>query len=254
MRKFGLQMFTVRDALSKDLPGTLRQVAAAGYAGIEMFGPYGSLVYENHRDLLAELNLQVLGGHILLDTVQDEARMARTAQEYAALGAKHLALAWLHPDHRGGLADYRRVADLCSRAGAIARDAGITFAYHNHDFEFKLVEDGRTAHQVLCDESDPDLLKIELDSFWVQKAGLDPVAVIHRLGSRISVLHAKDMTHSDERTFEILGEGRMDFDAIFAAADRYAIDWYVVEQDVCPQGEIESARRSAQNIAARGWK
>jgi len=253
MRKFGLQLFTVRDALSKDLVGTLKQVAAAGYAGVEFFGPYGSQVYQNHRGLMADLNLKVIGGHILLDLVQDEARLTQTVKEFAEMGAKHLALAWLQPELRGGLEDYRRVAKLCSRAGEIAKAHGIAFAYHNHDFEFKLMEDGRTAHQVLCDESGPDLLKIELDSFWVQKAGLDPVVVINRLGSRISILHAKDMTRNDERTFEILGDGQMDFDAIFAAADKQGIDWYVVEQDQCPQGEIESIRKSGQNIVARGW-
>ncbi len=254
MRKFGLQLFTVRDAVSKDLVGTLKQIAAAGYAGVELFGPYGAMIFNQHRSLLAELNLKVIGGHILIDTLEDDARMAQTAQEYAAMGAKHLALAWLHPDQRGGLDSYKRVAALCNRAGKIAKEHGLAFAYHNHDFEFKLVEDGRTAHQVLLDESDPDQVKVELDSFWVQKAGLDPVQVINRLGSRVSILHAKDMTRDDERTFEIVGDGQMDFEAIFAAADKSGVDWYVVEQDQCPQGELESIRKSYQNIVQRGWK
>ena len=254
MRKFGLQLFTVRDSLSKDLAGTLKQVAAAGYTGIEIFGPYGTQIYQQHRPLLAELHLSVLGGHILLDTVQDEARLTQTVREYAEMGAKHLALAWLQPELRGGLESYRKVAALCNRAGEIAKAHGVAFAYHNHDFEFKLVEDGRTAHQVLLDESDPANLKVELDAFWVQKAGLDPVQVLNRLGSRVSILHAKDMTRDDKRTFEIVGDGQLDFTALFAAADKIGVDWYVVEQDECPQGELESIRKSYQNIVQRGWK
>ncbi len=253
MRKFGLQLFTVRDALGKDVVDTLKQVAAAGYAGVELFGPYGSMIFNQHRTLLADLNLKVIGGHILLDTLEDDARMAQTAREYAAMGAKHLALAWLHPDQRGGLESYRRVSALCNQAGKIAKEHGLAFAYHNHDFEFMLVEDGRTAHQVLLGESDPDLVKVELDAFWVQKAGLDVVQVLKRLGSRVSVLHAKDMTHDDNRTFEIVGDGQLDFDAIFAAADQIGVDWYVVEQDQCPQGELDSMRKSYQNIVQRGW-
>ena len=122
-------------------------MAAAGYAGVELFQHSGALAPSQLYPHLVRLGLTVISGHILIDTLSDEARMAQTAAEYATMGAKHLALAWLQPELRGGLESYRNVAKLVNRAGAIAKDHGLTFAYHNHDFEFEKVEDGRTARQ-----------------------------------------------------------------------------------------------------------
>ena len=253
MRKLGLQLFTIRDSLAKNAVMTLEQVSAAGYAGVELFGHSGSLAPIQLYPHLVQLKLKVLGGHILIDTLEDEARMQETAREYASMGAKHLALAWLQPELRGGLESYRRVAKLVNRAGKIAKSHGLTFAYHNHDFEFEKVEDGRTAYDVIMDETDPEMVKAELDLFWVAKANLDVVSMLHKLKGRVSVVHVKDMTNDDARTFEIVGDGVLDFDKILPAADVAGADWFVVEQDVCPKGEIESIRKSYQNIVARGW-
>ena len=103
------------------------------------------------------------------------------------------------------------------------------------------------------DETDADLVKAELDLFWVAKANLDVVQTLHKLKGRASVVHVKDMTNDDARTFEIVGEGVLDFDKILPAADAVGADWFVVEQDLCPKGEIESIRKSYQNIVQRGW-
>ena len=253
MRKLGLQLFTVRESLTKDATDTLNQVAAAGYAGVELFGHSGSLAPTQLYPRIHALGMQVLGGHILIDVLQDEVLMQKTASEYAEMGAKHLALAWLQPELRGGLESYRKVAKLVNNAGKIAKSHGLQFAYHNHDFEFEKVEDGRTAYDVLMDETDPALVKAELDLFWVAKANLDVVKTLHKLKGRVSVVHVKDMTQDDARTFEIVGEGQLDFDKILPAADAAGADWFVVEQDQCPKGEIESIRKSHQNIVQRGW-
>ncbi|NJM40557.1 MAG: sugar phosphate isomerase/epimerase [Anaerolineae bacterium] len=253
MRKLGLQLFTVRESLGKDVAGTLRDVAAAGYAGVELFGPYGSMVFNQYRPLLAELNVGVISGHVLIDTISDAALLEKTVTEYAKMGAKHLALAWLQPELRGGLEAYRKVAKLVNNAGQVAKAHGLQFAYHNHDFEFEKVDDGRTAHQVLMDETDPDLVKAELDLFWVAKAGLDVIEVLNNLKGRVSLVHVKDMTGDGQRTFEIVGDGIMDFDKILPAADAAGADWFIVEQDQCPQGEIASIRKSYKNIVQRGW-
>jgi len=254
MRKIGLQLFTVRDSLAQNAADTLRQVADAGYAGVELFQHSGALAPAQLYPQLSRLGLKVIGGHILLDTLEDEARMQSTAEEYAKMGAKHLALAWLQPELRGGLESYRRVAKLVKGAGKIAKSHGLTFAYHNHDFEFVKVEDGRTAYDVIMEETDPDLVKAELDLFWVAKAGLDVISMLRKLKGRVSLVHVKDMTKDDKRTFEIVGDGMLDFDKILPVADEAGADWFIVEQDLCPKGEIESVRKSYHNIVERGWK
>ncbi|MCW1966560.1 MAG: sugar phosphate isomerase/epimerase [Anaerolineae bacterium] len=253
MRKLGLQLFTVRESLKNDVAETLKQVAKAGYAGIELFGPYGNLILSNHRDLLADLNLTVLGGHVGLANLIDDDSLTQTVSTYAQLGATHLALAALPIDQRTGLEHYRNASQICNHAGKVARAHGITFSYHNHDFEFNSVEDGRTGYDVLLGETDPALVKFELDIFWVEKAGRNVPHMIQELGSRLSILHLKDMTRDENRTFEIVGEGVLDFDVILPAAEAAGADWYVVEQDRCPQGELESMRKSYQNIKLRGW-
>ncbi len=97
------------------------------------------------------------------------------------------------------------------------------------------------------------LVKSELDVYWVKKGGADPVAYINKLAGRAPLLHIKDMTADASQAFEIVGDGIIDFDAVFAAGDANGVDWYIVEQDLCPKGEVESARKSYQNIVARGW-
>jgi sugar phosphate isomerase/epimerase len=253
MRKLGLQLFTVRESLMKDSADTLAQVADAGYAGVELFQHSGALAPAQLYPHLVKLGLKVIGGHVLIDTLSDTALLEKTVTEYAKMGAKHLALAWLQPELRGGLEAYRSVAKLVNRAGQYAQAQGITFAYHNHDFEFEKVEDGRTAHQVIMDETDPELVKAELDLFWVAKAGFDVIKTLNHLKGRVSLVHVKDMTGDDQRTFEIVGDGVMDFDKILPTADKAGADWFIVEQDQCPKGEIESVRKSYQNIVQRGW-
>lgn len=247
-------MFTVRDAFTADPAGTLAQVGATGFDGVELFDHSGVIPLAEQYPLVKGSGMQVIGGHIVLDTVKDEAALAATARQYASMGAKHLALAYLFPHERGGLESYRAVAKLCNRAGALARDAGLTFEYHNHEFEFQLVEDGRTGYDVLMAETDPALVQAELDLFWVQKAGLDPAAVLRRYSGRVPLVHVKDMTADDARTFEIVGAGCMDYDTILPAADAAGAEWFIVEQDQCPKGEMASMRASYANIVARGWR
>ncbi len=253
MRKIGLQLYTVRESLVKNAAETLHQVARAGYSGVELFQHSGAAAPALLFPHLGALGLKVIGGHVTMDTVADWQTMTKTAAEYAKNGAKHLALAWVAPELRGGVAAWTSIAHTCNEAGKIAREHGLTFSYHNHDFEFTKVEDGRTGHQVLMDESDPALVKAELDLFWVQKAGLDVVEVLKHLGSRVSVVHVKDMTGDEKHTFEIVGDGIMDFDKILPVAEQLGADWFIVEQDLCPKGEIESIRASHENIVKRHW-
>jgi sugar phosphate isomerase/epimerase len=119
--------------------------------------------------------------------------------------------------------------------------------------EFDKVEDGRYGFDVLLDSTDPFLVKAELDVYWAQFAGVDPVAYLKYLDGRAPLVHIKDMTADETRTFEIIGDGIIDLGAIFAAGDALDVDWYIVEQDQCPKGEIESARASYNNIVSRGW-
>ena len=253
MHNIALQLYTVRDSLKSDFVGTLKQVAAIGYQGIELADWRGGHSAAEFKKIADDLGLKVISGHIDLKKVENPATLETELVDMALLGARYLGLAWIATDlrNRNG---YLSVAEKLQTAAAEAAKHHITFFHHNHDFEFTALPDGQLGEDLILGHADGRLLAAELDTFWIQKAGLDPVTMINKYGKRARLIHIKDMTRDDARTFEIVGEGQMDFDAIFKAGDAQNVDWYIVEQDVCPKGEIASARASFNNLGSRGWR
>jgi sugar phosphate isomerase/epimerase len=250
MRKIGLQLYTVRETLKRDFAGTLRAIADIGYRGVEFAGEMGGYGPRELRRLLDDLGLHPIGGHVGINDL--ERSLERVLEYYAALGAPYVGVAWLPPAYRNA-EGWLRAGRLMEAAAQTARRYGLTFHYHNHDFEFARLQNGQYGLDQLFNNTDPELVKAELDVYWAKKGGEDPVTYIRKLAGRIPLIHLKDMTADAAQTFACVGDGILDFPAIFAAADASGVDWYIVEQDVCPRGELESARRSYENMAARGW-
>jgi sugar phosphate isomerase/epimerase len=249
MRKIALQLYTVRETLKKDYLGTLKDIAAIGYAGIEGIGAMGGYTARELRAVLDDLGLKMISGHCNVDQINKD--FEKQLETSAVLGASYLGLSWIGEEWRTE-AGWHRAARLMEKAAMEAAKHDITFFYHNHAFEFEKLS-GKYGFDILFDSADPSLVKSELDVYWVKKGGEDPVAYINKLAGRAPLIHIKDMTAGESRTFEIVGDGIIDFDAIFKAGDANGADWYIVEQDLCPKGEVESARKSYQNIVARGW-
>ena len=250
MRKLGLQLYTVREALKNDFLGTLKQVASCGYAGVELAGNMGGMSVAQLRKVLDDLGLKAIGGHCVVDAVGND--FDRLLADYATLGAKYLGVAWLGEDYRtaeGAL----RAGKLMERAGLEAGKHDMTFFYHNHAFEFENKIGSKYMLDAFFDAVDPALVKWEMDAFWVKKGGEDPLAYIKRYAGRVPLMHIKDMTADESHTYEIVGAGIIDYTPILKEGDAAGVDWYIVEQDQCPKGEVESARASYQNIVARGW-
>ena len=248
MRKIALQLYTVRESMKKDFVGTLKEVAGIGYKGVELAG-FGGMSAKDLRALLDDLGLIAVGGHTNMDAIGKS--MEQTLGDFVTLGASYLGVAWAGEEWRSEQG-WHRAARLMEKAATETLKHDITFFYHNHDFEFQKIN-GKYGLDVLFEAADPSLVKWEEDVFWVQKGGEDPVAYMNKYAGRTPLIHIKDMTADADRTFECVGDGVIDFDAIFKAGDANDVDWYIVEQDQCPKGEIESARRSYQNIVARGW-
>ncbi len=251
MRKIALQLYTVREAAQKDFIGTLKQVAGMGYKGIEAGGTLGGLPVKELRDILDDLGLTFVGGHIGVNNINSG--LEALLSDYAALGARYIGTASLPEEYRKDAASWQRAGRLLEKAATMCIKHDLSFFHHNHNAEFVKVEDGRYGFDVLLDTTDPYLVKAELDVYWAQFAGVDPVTYLKHLDGRSPLVHIKDMSADPSRTFEIIGNGIVDFAAIFRAGDQAGVDWYIVEQDQCPKGELESARESYANIAARGW-
>jgi sugar phosphate isomerase/epimerase len=147
---------------------------------------------------------------------------------------------------------FRRFAEEATRVGERLHDAGLTFSYHNHSFEFVRFGE-RTGLDIIYEESDPRYLQAEIDTYWVQHGGGDPAAWIRRMKDRMPVVHLKDMVIVDgEQAMAEIGEGNLNWPAVLQACQEAGVEWYAVEQDICRRDPFESLRISYRNLRAMG--
>jgi sugar phosphate isomerase/epimerase len=248
MTPIALQLYTVRDETAQDMPGTLAQVAEMGYAGVEIAG-YGGMSPGDLRAQLDTLGLQAAGSHVALARLDGE--LPQVIAECQTLGVTHLvcpALPTEQRNHDGFVA----LAATLNRVGAEAMSAGMTLCYHNHAFEWETTIDGMAAYDWLAGQTDADTVQLELDIYWLLKAGYDPAMYLQRYAGRVPLVHLKDITRDDRQTFAPVGTGSIDFEPIFTAAEQAGAEWYIVEQDRADGSAIEAARTSLNNLRAMG--
>ncbi len=237
-----LELYTVRDETARDFAGTLRRVADIGYKAVEFAG-YGGLSAEQQRDLLADTGLTAASTHVGLDIL---AHAPDDAIAYCkAIDCRYLVLPGLPNDHRNPEA-LRALAPRLDDLGRRCQEQGITFGYHNHDWEFAGHANSTTLLDLLLDATDPALVALELDAYWAAYAGVDAVAYLQRRAGRVPLIHLKDMT--PERTFAEVGDGTLDMGALITAARTAGARWYIVENDAPTIPSLESARRSLTNL------
>ncbi|REE92843.1 sugar phosphate isomerase/epimerase [Paenibacillus taihuensis] len=253
--KIGLQLFTVRDDLAKDFKGTLRQVAAMGYEGVEFAG-YGDIPAEEMKALLDELGIEAFGSHIGLQ--QLESNIEGEIAYLKTIGATYAILPWVSPEMvAGGEAFWRELITKLEQFGKKFHEAGLEFCYHNHDFEFALKIDGEFVFDAMYTKVPADLLKVEMDIGWVQYSGVDPLAYIAKYAGRLPLLHLKDFRkgHPGEQIDTVeLGQGDLALNDIIAAADKANVQWIVVEQDRCANPPLESVQTSINWLRENGHK
>lgn len=224
--RYGAQLYTVRDAMAVDVEATLRRVAAAGYTEIEFAGLFGREPAEV-RAVLKRLKLRAIASHGDWKRMRDEpdALIAETK----ALGAKYLVLAWLPPEERKTLAQWRWWIAHMNGIAAKARRAGFRFAYHAHDFEYVAI-DGVRPIDLLLAESDRSNVQFEIDIYWTMKGGDDPMALVQKHPGRFVMAHLKDMRASDGAMAD-LGDGKLDIPAFLKAARKVGLKHAFVERD-----------------------
>ena len=242
-----LQMYTLREQAAEDFVGTVRRVAEIGYAGVEFAG-YGGLSAAEMKALLDELGLKPAGSHVSLQMLENE--LDSVIDYSLEIGNPYVVCSFLPPDRRQDEASLRATAESLNRIGAACKERGLRFCYHNHAFEFQTF-DGKYALDILYETTDPELVRAEVDTYWVQFAGLDPAELIWRHSERVTLVHLKDMDPQD-RSFAEVGEGVLDWEAIFAASEAAGAEWYIVEQDRCKRPPLESVRLSLDNLRAMG--
>jgi sugar phosphate isomerase/epimerase len=229
-RPIGLQLYTVRELFAPDPMGTLEKVAAIGYREVEFGGGgYDSMDHAALRATMDRLGLVSPSLHIGYDALASD--FDRSVGIAKTLGADTVVVPWMGEAHRNAAGWSTAVANF-SRWAERLKPAGLDFAYHNHDFEFTVKYGGRSLFDTLVADTDPELVKIELDLFWAVAAGEDPKAIIRRLPGRIYAYHVKDRTPDGKMTS--VGEGTIDFADIFTLNDTAGVKHFYVENDQSP--------------------
>ena len=236
----GMQLYMVRRELEKDFEDTLTRVAALGYREVEFAG------YFNHppKEVKAQLvrhRLTSPAAHVELAALRGSLQGMIEAAH--VIGHRYLLVAWSPPEVRKSPDDYKRLADLFNRTGEQMKKAGIQFAYHNHDFEFAPMG-GQLPYDLLLERTDPELVKLEMDLYWIVKGGGNPFKYFERYPGRYHLLHVKDMDATPEHYFTEVGRGLIDFKSIFAGAGKAGVKHYFVEQDETPGSPFESLKMS----------
>jgi sugar phosphate isomerase/epimerase len=239
----GLQLYTIRDAMATDVPGSLKKVADMGYKYLELADYANGKFYGNapseFRKTCDDLGLEVVSSHTQVEgagVTLDNARIM--AEDHAKLGVKYCLQPWIVEEMRTTIASYQRMAANWNKIGAIMKEHGMQFGYHNHNFEFATVEGKVPYFDVLLAELDKDLVVMELDLFWTTKAGHNPIDIIKKYPGRFQLFHIKDAYTKEAPFFDLtktdiapVGEGVIDFKAILAVKDIAGLKYMIVEQD-----------------------
>lgn len=242
----GLQLYTLRDAFAADFEATIRQVAAIGYLAIE---PWGGLMTDiaAKKKLYDDLGLAVPSVHYQLPIGENKNKVL---DDLAQLGCQNVVLPYINPDYFTSEDGIQQVAEILNEANEVAQANGLTVQYHNHDFEF-LPLNGRPAIYSLMEQVDP-AVKFELDTYWIQVAGLNPVEVVKKLGARSPLLHIKDgPANSREADMTAVGAGVVDVPAIIAAGGEHS-QWGYVELDRCATDMMTAVQESYTYLISNG--
>ncbi len=252
----GLQLYSVRELLPTDYAGTLKQVAALGYREVEAAGFYKHPADEVKKDMQAA-GLRCVSGHY--PSSELHARLDEILAFHKVLGTEYVICS--SPGHKDATAkgaltldDWRWNADDFNMMGEKVKAAGLRFGYHNHVAEFQKL-DGVVPYDELLRLTDPTLVTMEMDCGWVVVGGGDPTAYLKQHATRVSMLHMKDFKPKDANAggeehpkAAELGQGTIDYKAIFAAADKGQIKHCFVEQEAFNFAPMESLRVDAEYV------
>ena len=256
-RQIGIQLYTLRNQIKEAPAETIKAVREAGYVQAEMYGfPDCDPMIEAAK----EAGLQLNSSHFEWESVVNPSdkklsEFRRILEKADRIGLTHLVIPYLHGKDRKNLDNYKRTAENCNQAAALAKKQGIQLAYHNHAFEFEPKQDGLSGFAVFMRDFSPDM-HFELDVFWVKVGNVDPVNLIRKLKGRVSQLHLKDLRKGTEvpnfgglpkEAFKELGEGMIDMEPIIVAAREAGVSHCHVEQDHSP-APLESIVKSMKYL------
>ena len=243
--RIGLALITVRPLASRDFERTLQQVAAIGYRDVDMY------IYESTREPAETRKMLDRAGLLCPSARVATPALYRGWDRFLdaanTLGARYITLANVSYEERLHLRDWQELADVLNKAGEAARRRGLSLCYHNHSFELESME-GKVPLDMLLATTDPALVKLQMDVYWMTHGRRSPATEIRRLGSRVATLHLKDMEATPARGITSVGRGTIDFRAVLAAAADAKVSHCFVEEDA-PADPLGAIRSSYAHLA-----
>ncbi|HAK79888.1 MAG TPA: xylose isomerase [Runella sp.] len=260
-KSVGLQLYTLRSDIQKQgIEKILAEVAKLGYKKVENFGYnqgkfFGKTPAE-YRKILDDNGLKAISGHYMtarsnsFGTTDGLTRnWDKIVEDAAAIGQEYAVIAYLIDNERKP-EDYKQLFELLNKGSEVAKKAGLTLGYHNHDFEFTQKIDGEKPYDLLLKNTN---VIMEVDLYWVAKAGENANEYFKKFPGRFPLWHVKDMANTEKKEFAEVGVGTIDFGALFKDAKKAGLKHYFVEQDVCQRPPLESIKISIDNIQAAKW-
>ncbi len=246
-----LQVYSIREDAEQDFVKAMQEVKKMGYDGVELAGLYGYSP-EKIRDILKETGLIPISAHVAYqEFLQD---MQGTADRYAVIGCKYIAIPYLLEDQRYGSEYFTEFMKNIPAISEACHKVGITLMYHNHDFEFLKTADGEYVLDYMYRTYGEDVLQVELDTCWTRFAGEDPANYMKKYAQRLPIVHLKDYRQEEGFEFCAVGKGVQNFPSILEQAIAGGSEWVVVEQDSHPQySAMEDARLSREYLSSLGW-
>ncbi|WP_219921568.1 sugar phosphate isomerase/epimerase [Rufibacter sp. XAAS-G3-1] len=234
----GVQLYTLRELLPKDVKGVIGKVAQIGYQDVETYDyspqtGYWNLAPKAFRELLQANHLVSTSGHYEFGQYMKDGNtdvVKRYIEAGNLVGHTHITVPYLDEELRGSADGYKKIAEKINKAAELCNASNLKLAYHNHDFEFKTYGD-TTGYDILLKETDPALVSFEADLFWMERAGHKPVDLFNQHKGRFVMWHVKDIDKNSPSLNTEIGSGTMDYKAIFAQAQTSGVDRIFVEQE-----------------------
>ncbi|MEI6189091.1 MAG: sugar phosphate isomerase/epimerase [Chitinophagia bacterium] len=249
---FGIQLWTVKEALAKNPMAVLKHLSNSGYKQIESFeganGMFWGMKNTAFKKELDNMGMMIVSSHC--DISKDFERKAAEAGE---IGMKYLICPSKGPQK--SIDDFKRFADEFNKCGEIANKHGIRFAYHNHDYSFKAMNGG-IPQDVMMDSTDPKLVDFEMDIYWVVAAGANPVDYLNKYPNRFKLCHVKDLVKIPTGHEScVIGKGTIDFKNILKLGAQKGLQYFIVEQEAYTgTNELDCAKDNATAMSQLHWK
>jgi sugar phosphate isomerase/epimerase len=246
MGKIGLQLFTVRKEAEKNLLGTVEKAADMGYEGVQFAGFFDTSANQLKK-IMEDKSIQPAGAHVGIDQLLGD-RLEESLDYNERIGNRLIICPALPREMRKNADDYRKTAEKLNKIGEKCKKLGFTFGYHNHDFEFELF-DGQTGFEILFENTDAALVKMELDCAWASYAGYEPIEIIKKYQDRCVSLHVKDLKkYRNKKVSTEIGNGYLNIAQLVETGKQHGVEWFTVEQEDYEREPMESAKINAVNL------